>query len=91
MIFSEGGVDDNTFSRQECKQQMLGKHSDSNAFSRDNMISILRDHESGICMHGSFETTASMVSELFPDKNARHWMAGLHPCQSTFSLQGFIL
>lgn len=87
MVFSEGGVDESRYSREGYGKSMLTKYSNSNKFSRDDMISILRDHESGICMHGSFETTASMVSELFPDKNARHWMAGPHPCKSTYSLQ----
>jgi len=86
-IFSEGGVDESTCSRQGCGRSMLAKHSDSGAFNRDDMISILRDHESGICMHGSFETTASMVSELLPGQTAKHWVTGLHPCKSTFLLQ----
>ena len=85
-IFSEGGVDESTSSRQGCGQSMLAKYSNSGEFSRDDMVSILRDHESGICMHGTFETTASMVSELYQDKNARHWMTGVHPCKTTFCL-----
>ncbi len=89
-IFSEGGVDESTCSRQGCGRNMLAKHSDSRAFNRDDMISILRDHESGICMHGSFETTASMVSELRAGKPAKHWVAGLHPCNSTFSLNEIV-
>jgi len=60
------GYDDN---RQGCGKALLDKHSHSNSFSRDDMIGILRDHRSGICMHGSdgfgFKTTESMVSELF--------------------------
>ena len=85
-IFSEGGVDDSVHSRQGCGQRMLAKYSNSNCFGRDDMMSILRDHDSGICMHGSFETTASMVSVL-SDGNARHWVSGLYPCQSTFLLE----
>ena len=67
---------------------MLSKHSQSGKFNRHDMIEILRDHESGICMHGSFETTASMVSELYPGKKANHWMTGKpYPCDSSFNLQ----
>jgi len=97
-IFSEGGAaglvdddddDDDEDSRQGCGRAMLETHSNSEKFSRDDMISILRDHKSGICMHGSaFETTASMVSELFSDKTCnKHWTTGPYPCKSRFCLQ----
>mmetsp|Transcript_17634 Transcript_17634/g.31833 ORF Transcript_17634/g.31833 Transcript_17634/m.31833 type:complete len:326 (-) Transcript_17634:2609-3586(-) len=88
MIFSQDGeVDESTSSRQGCGRCMLAKHFNSGAFSRDDMMAILRDHESGICMHGGgFETTASMVSELYPNKKAKHWITGPHPCKSTFFL-----
>ena len=50
------------------------------------MMDILRDHDSGICMHGAFRTTASMVSELRADGRHRHWMTGApHPCQVPFT------
>ena len=48
------------------------------------MMEILRDHESGICMHGSFSTTASWVSVLRRDGRAEHYFAGLYPCQSEY-------
>jgi len=57
------------------------------------MICILRDHDSGICMHGGeFETTASMVTELYKDNDSskiavKNWTTGPNPCKSTFSLQ----
>ena len=89
-IFSEGGVDDlpSSSCRQICGERMLLKHEGSENFNREDMIAILRDHESGICMHGSFETRASMVSELFPDRKSNHWMTGEpFPCMSTFNLQ----
>lgn len=48
------------------------------------MMRILADHPSGICMHGGFATTASMVSELRPGAS-QHWLTGrAHPCQSPF-------
>eukprot|EP00536_Pseudo-nitzschia_multiseries_P010947 jgi/Psemu1/204607/e_gw1.353.45.1 len=93
-IFSEGGaaglVDNNDEdSRQGCGRAMLEMHSNSEKFGRDEMIAILRDHKSGICMHGSaFETTASMVSELYTNKSYnKHWTTGPHPCSSKFCLQ----
>ncbi len=52
----------------------------------EGMMRILADHPSGICMHGGFATTASMVSELRPGAS-RHWLTGrAHPCQSPFEL-----
>ncbi|MFX0183841.1 MAG: C69 family dipeptidase [Candidatus Hodarchaeota archaeon] len=48
------------------------------------MMEILRDHSTGICMHGNFRTTASQVSYL-SEKNAIHWLTGSpHPCISLF-------
>ena len=41
------------------------------------MMAILRNHEAGLCMHGSFETTSAMVSEL-RSTGARHWLTGQH-------------
>lgn len=95
-IFSEGGAaglvdddDDDEDTRQGCGRAMLEKHSNSKKFNRDSMITILRDHNSGICMHGgSFETTASMVSELYTNASCnKHWTTGPYPCRSTFCLQ----
>jgi len=40
------------------------------------MMEILRDHNGGICMHGAFETTAAMVSELHERNVATHWLTG---------------
>jgi hypothetical protein len=64
------------------------------------MMDILRDHESGICMHGGFETTASMVSRIGVSRigvsrigvsrvgaagEGEHWFTGRpHPCRSPF-------
>ena len=39
------------------------------------MMDILRNHPGGICMHGGFETTSAMVSELREGK-ATHWLTG---------------
>jgi len=51
----------------------------------ETMKDILADHDSGICMHGAFATTASMVSRLNADGTSEHWMTGAaHPCQTPF-------
>lgn len=56
----------------------------------DSMMDILRHHDSGICMHGGFATTASMVSRLLPDGTAEHWLTGgPHPCQRSFQTVDF--
>jgi secernin len=104
-IYSDGGVVDDvddeislsTGSRQGCGRALLNKHSNSGKFNHNDMISILRDHESGICMHGKggFETTASMVTELYNDISnkidVKNWTTGRYPCTSTFCLQEVVL
>lgn len=54
-------------------------------FTPEIMMDILRHHESGICMHGEVQTTASMVSRLTGGGADAHWMTGApHPCRSPF-------
>lgn len=49
------------------------------------MMDLLRSCESGICMHGGFRSTASMVSHLIGPDQDIHWMTGTpHPCTSFF-------
>lgn len=49
------------------------------------MMDLLRNCKSGICMHGSFRTTASLVSHLRISDQDFHWMTGTpHPCKSFF-------
>ena len=89
--FSDGGLQHlcDSSSRQCQGNQLLLKHDNLYTLDSQAMMKILRHHESGICMHGSFETTASMVSELKPDTmNCVHWMTGRpNPCQSEFHRQ----
>lgn len=48
------------------------------------MMDILRNHKTGICMHGGFRTTGSQVSKI-TDPEQIHWMtASPHPCISMF-------
>lgn len=89
--FSEGGVDLSPYSRQGCGKKLLERHADKNSLDPEAMMEILRDHDSGICMHGGFETTASMVSELRPNGQCRHWMTGKpHPCKSEYHEQDVV-
>jgi len=91
--YSAGGEldEEDETSRFVCGAALMKKCKDGE-LDQDAMVSILRSHEGGICMHGGFETTASMVSELRKDGDGnakvRHWMTGQsHPCKSPFHLQ----
>lgn len=52
----------------------------------DMMMEFLREHETGLCMHGQFQTTGSQVSELKPEgKKSIHWFTGCSkPCLSMY-------
>ena len=92
-IYSSDSVldDQDDSSRLMCGAALMGKYNDGD-LNHGAMMDILRDHTGGICMHGGFETTASMVSELSKEgvgaTAARHWMTGKsHPCKNPFHLQ----
>ena len=75
-------------SRQDWGTRLLA--AEAGRITPETMMDLLADHDSGICMHGAFETTASMVSELFPDGRHRHWMTGRpHPCRTRFEEVAF--
>jgi len=49
------------------------------------MMEILRDHDGGICMHGAFRTTASLVCRVGRGVAPRIWMTwGNYPCKADF-------
>ncbi len=50
------------------------------------MMEFLREHEAGLCMHGSFESAGSQISQLKQGKNKSiHWFTGSTlPCLSIF-------
>ncbi|MHA1946313.1 MAG: C69 family dipeptidase [Candidatus Hodarchaeales archaeon] len=71
------------YSREGIGRRIL--HDESGNISPLTMMKLLRNCESGICMHGGFRSTASMVSHLFSSENDVHWMTGTpHPCKSLF-------
>ena len=110
--FSDGVLDCNTQgSRLLCGAALMKKYEENESTSggggsldAEAMMEILRNHGGGICMHGGFETTAAMVSELKRNESgklegedreskvrARHWMTGKpHPCRSPFLLLEFV-
>lgn len=88
-IFSEGGIDSSLlpFSRsdrvRELCQLNIGK------FSRDTALSILREHQGNICMHGEFETAGSQISSLGAE-GCEHWFIDKpFPCQQEYKKRIF--
>jgi len=81
--FSAAAPDPEPGSRELGAAELLHRHDGS--ITPETMMAILGDHESGICMHDAFETTASMVSRLHSDGAAEHWMTGASfPCRASF-------
>jgi secernin len=81
--YSATPLDTGPFSRQACGERLLAKG--AGLFTSEKMMDILRDHEGGICMHGDFETTGSMVSHLCESGETTHWFTGgPHPCGRRF-------
>ncbi len=72
-----------SFSREGIGQIMMQK--EAGGITPLTMMHVLRSCESGICMHGGFRSTASMVSQLFSSKPDIHWMTGTpYPCKSLY-------
>jgi len=81
--FSTAPVDPDPDSREAWGARLLARN--DGAITSEMMMDILRHHESGICMHGGFETTASMVSRLSPGGDATHWLTDeANPCRASF-------
>ncbi len=81
--FSDGPVYIEPSSREAWGGRLLKEN--TGQITAETMMTILADHDSGICMHGAFATTASMVSRLTPGGPCEHWMTGAsHPCRTPF-------
>ena len=81
--FETGWRECSPYSREGIGRRVL--HDESGNISPLTMMRLLRNCESGICMHGGFRSTASMVSQLFSSEKDVHWMTGTpHPCKSLF-------
>ncbi|XP_064456344.1 secernin-2-like isoform X2 [Ornithodoros turicata] len=72
--------DGHLITRFTCGKQLLENLSASGSFNAKDMISVLRDEESGICMpYGAFVSTGSQVSVLSPltsNRQCCHWFTG---------------
>ena len=81
--FSAAPVEPEPGSREEWGARLLAQNDGS--ITPELMMEVLRHHESGICMHGGFETTASMVSRLPPGGDPTHWLIDKpNPCRASF-------
>lgn len=90
LCFGDGCVEEceSPHSRQSCGAKLLAKHVNSQTFDENDMMKILRSHQGGICMHGGFESAASMVSIMKEDGKHAYWMLDKpHPCQHEFIAQ----
>jgi secernin len=93
LCFGDGCVEEcaSPSSRQNCGRKLLHNYSQSEKLDERAMMKILKSHDGDICMHGGFETSASMVSALKEDGNHTHWMIDRpHPCKNQYLLQRLI-
>lgn len=94
--FGDGCVEEceSPYSRQSCGRRLLKKYDNTKTFDAKEMMKILKSHDCGLCMHGGFETTASIVTVLKEDGDNFHqenWMLDKpHPCQHEYTLEPVI-
>ena len=86
MIFSDPQIPNgfSPYSRDGCTLNMLNQN--KGQITEKLMMEFLREHDVGICMHGSFQSASSQVS-ILKDKGFKsiHWFTGSPlPCLSTF-------
>ena len=81
--FSDAPVEPDPGSREAWGARLMARN--DGGITPEMMMDVLRHHESGICMHGGFETTASMVSRLSLGSDATYWLTdGPNPCRASF-------
>ncbi len=70
--------------RDGCTSIMLAEN--RKKINSSLMMEFLREHDVGICMHGSFQSTSSQVSHVKKDSNKSvHWFTGGSlPCLNIF-------
>ena len=68
--------------RQLCNRNKGG-------FTAQTAMSILRDHEAGVCMHGEFETRGSQVSVLGSELKLHWFIDEPFPCGQEYRLKEF--
>ncbi|WP_036484286.1 C69 family dipeptidase [Myxosarcina sp. GI1] len=58
-------------------------------FSVETAKSILRDHQSNVCMHGEFVSAGSQISSLSPAGDKHWFIERPHPCQHDYQQVSF--
>jgi len=85
MIFSDPQIPNkfSPYTREGCSLAMLNENNQK--ITPALMMEFLREHNVGICMHGSFQSTGSQVSHLKKDGKSIHWFTGgTLPCVNIF-------
>jgi len=72
-------------SREARVKKMLA-HGISNGrkISPKSLMTILRDHEAGVCMHGAITTTASLITHFGSSGTVHYVTNAPNPCESVF-------
>jgi hypothetical protein len=72
-------------SREARVKKMLA-HGISNGrkISPKSLMTILRDHEAGVCMHGAITTTASLITHFGASGTVHYVTNAPNPCESVF-------
>jgi len=52
--------------------------------SPKSLMTILRDHEAGVCMHGAITTTGSLITHFASTGTAHYVTNAPNPCESVF-------
>ncbi|MHA1269535.1 MAG: C69 family dipeptidase [Candidatus Helarchaeota archaeon] len=79
--FSQGYIPDepSPYSRDGRCIQLLKQN--KGKLNEKLMMTILRDHVAGVCMHGGFTSTASQVSKIYDDGSTINWFTNAsNPC-----------
>ena len=83
--FTSGGIPETAspYSREGRCSILL--HQQQGKIDVRDAMTILRDHEAGICMHGGFRSTASQVTKINDDNSTINWLTGTpEPCRGVF-------
>jgi len=81
----ESGQPEEEESRESRVKKMLA-HGISNGrkISPKSLMTILRDHEAGVCMHGAITTTGSLITHFASTGTAHYVTNAPNPCESVF-------
>jgi secernin len=76
------------YSREGRVRELCQQHAQQ--FNFDTAKAILQDHETGICMHGEFESRGSQIS-ILSEQSCQHWfIEGPFPCEEEYRQKTFL-